>query len=130
MCLFFGMVCKSSIPEYTNKRVDDLIGDIVKVTVDRPLGSFHPEHKDMYYPVNYGYIKGIIAPDGEEQDAYIIGEESPVEEFTGKVIAIIHRRDDVEEKWVVAPSELCFTKEEIWEKVFFTEQYYDSEIIM
>ena len=84
---------------YTNKRVDDLIGDIVKVTVDRPLGSFHPEHKDMYYPVNYGYIKGIIAPDGEEQDAYIIGEESPVEEFTGKVIAIIHRRDDVEEKW-------------------------------
>ena len=130
MCLFFGMACKSSIPEYTNKRVDDLIGDIVKVTVDRPLGSFHPEHKDMYYPVNYGYIKGIIAPDGEEQDAYIIGEESPVEEFTGKVIAIIHRRDDVEEKWVVAPSELCFTKEEIWEKVFFTEQYYDSEIIM
>lgn len=115
---------------YTNKRVDDLIGDIVKVTVDRPLGSFHPEHKDMYYPVNYGYIKGIIAPDGEEQDAYIIDEESPVEEFTGKVIAIIHRRDDVEEKWVVAPSELCFTKEEIWEKVFFTEQYYDSEIIM
>ena len=130
MCLFFGMACKSSIPEYMNKRVADLIGDIVKVIVDRPLGSFHPEHKDMYYPVNYGYIKGIIAPDGEEQDAYIIGEESPVEEFTGKVIAIIHRRDDVEEKWVVAPSELCFTKEEIWEKVFFTEQYYDSEIIM
>ena len=35
--------------------------------VDRPLGSYHPEHKDMYYPVNYGYIEGIMAPDGEEQ---------------------------------------------------------------
>ena len=42
-----------------------MIGEIVTVTVDRPLGSFHPEHKDMYYPINYGYIEGIIAPDGE-----------------------------------------------------------------
>ena len=45
------------------------VGDIVKVVVDRPLGSYHPKHKDMYYPINYGYIEGIIAPDGEEQDA-------------------------------------------------------------
>ena len=49
-----------------------MIGDIVTVTVDRPLGSYHPEYRDMYYPVNYGYIEGIMAPDGEEQDAYIL----------------------------------------------------------
>ena len=48
-----------------------MIGDIVTVTIDRPLGSYHPEYKDMYYPINYGYIEGIIAPDGEEQDAYV-----------------------------------------------------------
>lgn len=54
------------------------IGDIVKITVDRPLGSYHPEHKDMYYPVNYGYIQGLLAPDGEEQDAYILGVDEPV----------------------------------------------------
>ena len=107
-----------------------LIGEIVKVTVDRPLGSYHPKHKDMYYPINYGYIENIIAPDGEEQDAYILGVETPVKEFTGKVIAIIHRKNDVEEKWVVAPPEMSFTKEQIWEKVLFTEKYYDSEIIM
>ncbi len=107
-----------------------MIGEIVKVNVDRHMGSYHPEHKDMYYPINYGYIEGIIAPDGEEQDAYIIGVEEPVEEFIGKVIAIIHRKDDVEEKWVVAPSEMNFTKEQIWEKVMFTEQYFDSEIIV
>ena len=26
----------------------------------------------MYYPINYGYIEGVMAPDGEEQDAYIL----------------------------------------------------------
>lgn len=68
-----------------------MIGDIVKVTVDRPLGSCHPEHKDMHYPVNYGYVEGVTAPDGEEQDVYILGVYEAVEKFTGKVIAIIHR---------------------------------------
>ena len=56
-----------------------VIGKIVTVTVDRPMGSYHPEHKDMYYPVNYGYIEGIIAPDGEEQDAYILGVDKAVD---------------------------------------------------
>ena len=107
-----------------------MIGDIVTVTVDRPLGSFHPEHKDMYYPVNYGYIEGVIAPDGEEQDAYILGVDKPVERFTGKIIAIVHRHDDVEEKWVVCPEDASYTKEEIMELIRFQEQYYQSEIIM
>ena len=70
----------------------------VTVTVDRPLGSSHPQYPDLYYPVNYGYIKGVMAPDGEEQDAYILGISEPVAEFTGRVIAIIHRHDDIEEK--------------------------------
>ena len=41
-----------------------MTGPIVTVTVDRPLGSYHPEHPDVYYPINYGYIKGTIAADG------------------------------------------------------------------
>ena len=40
-----------------------MIGDIVKVIVDRPLGSVHPKHKDILYPINYGYIPGVMAPD-------------------------------------------------------------------
>ena len=47
-----------------------MIGEVVKVIVDRPLGSYHPNHKDIYYPVNYGYDEGIIAPDGEEQVSF------------------------------------------------------------
>ena len=85
-----------------------MVGDIVKVVVDRPLGSYHPKHKDMYYTINYGYIEGIIAPDGEEQDAYIIGVDELVKEFVGRIIAIIHRNNDVEEKWVVAPQNMLF----------------------
>ena len=105
-----------------------MIGNIVKVTVDRPLGSYHPKHKDIYYPINYGYIEGIIAPDGEEQDAYILGVDKPVKEFVGKIIAIIHRFDDVEEKWVVVPEDVSFTKEEIMQQVAFQEQYFRIEI--
>ena len=47
-----------------------------------------------------------------------------------KIIAIIHRNDDVEEKWVVAPEGMTFTKEEIREQIHFQEQYFDSEIVM
>ena len=107
-----------------------MIGRIVNVTVDRPLGSIHPKHKDMRYPINYGYVEGIIAPDGEEQDAYILGVNEPVKEFTGRVIAVIHRFDDVEEKWVVAPRGMTFSAEKIRELVNFQEHYFKSEIIM
>lgn len=106
------------------------IGDIVKVIVDRHLRTYHPEHKDLYYPINYGYIEGVIAPDGEEQDAYIIGEDKPVTEYTGKIIAIIHRHDDVEEKWVVGPGNRTFTKEEIAREVSFQERFFKTEIRM
>ncbi|MBP3329799.1 MAG: inorganic pyrophosphatase [Clostridia bacterium] len=107
-----------------------MIGKIVKVLVDRPLGSYHPKHKNIFYPINYGYVEGIIAPDGEEQDAYIIGVDVPVKEFTGKVIAIIHRYDDIEEKWVVAPENASLTKNEIIEQVNFQEKYFKFEVRM
>lgn len=107
-----------------------MIGKKVKVIVDRPLGSYHPEHKDLYYPINYGYIEDTMAPDGEEQDAYIIGVNNAVKEFSGTVIAIIHRYDDIEDKWVVAPEGLTFTKEEIGEAVSFQEKFFKSEIIL
>ncbi len=107
-----------------------MIGKTVKVIVDRPLGSYHPKYKNILYPINYGYVEGIIAPDGEEQDAYIIGVDIPVKEFTGIVIAIIHRYDDIEEKWVVAPDNTSFTKDEISEQVNFQEKYFRHEVRM
>ena len=107
-----------------------MIGDIVKVIVDRPLGTYHPKYKDLYYSLNYGYVEGAIAADDEEQDAYILGVDEPVQEFVGKVIAIIHRYDDVEEKWIVVPPNISFTKEQIMKQVHFQEKYFDSEVRM
>ena len=107
-----------------------MIGRIVTVTIDRPLGSCHPKHPDIYYSVNYGYIEGIIAPDGEEQDAYILGVDIPLQRFTGEVIAVIHRKDDVENKWVVAPEGMTFSQEKIEELTRFQERYFDSEVII
>lgn len=104
--------------------------EIYTVKMDRPLGSVHPDIPTMVYPVNYGYVKGIIAGDGEEQDAYVLGVDEAVEKFTGKIIAVVHRNDDVEEKWVVALEGMTFTKEEIKEQIYFQEQYFDSEIVM
>ncbi len=107
-----------------------MLGEIVKVIVDRPLGTYHPKYKNLFYPVNYGYVDGIIAADGEEQDAYILGVNKPIKEFTGKVIAVIHRFDDVEEKLVVVPMDVSLTKEEIKRQVDFQEHFFKTEIKM
>lgn len=109
------------VQEYLNKEV--------KIIVDRPLASKHPEH-EIYYPLNYGYIPNTISGDGEEIDAYIIGEFQPLKEFDGVVIAIIHRKNDVEDKLVVAKFPDRYSKEQIQALVEFQERFFDSEIIM
>ena len=113
-----------------NLKAEKFFGTNVTVIIDRPLGSRHPKYNDMVYPVNYGYIDGMIAPDGEEQDAYVLGVSEPLKEFTGKVIAIIHRLNDIEDKLVVADESCNFTKEDINNQIMFQEQYFDFEVIM
>ena len=44
--------------------------------------------------------------------------------------AITFRKDDIEEKWVVAPDGMMFSKDEIRQQIYFQEQYFDSEIVM
>ena len=106
------------------------IGDLISIKMDRPMGAVHPKHPDIIYPINYGYVPGLIAPDGEEQDAYVLGVDKPLREFTGRLIAIIHRFDDVEEKWVLAPEGMSFTMAEIQAATHFQEQFYHIEIRM
>ena len=106
-----------------------MLGKTVTVKIDRPLGSAHPNHPDIIYPINYGYVEEIITPDGEEQDAYILGVNTPLDTFTGKVIAVIHRKNDIEDKWVVVPDDMVFSAEEILSLTHFQEKYFDIEII-
>lgn len=108
----------------------NVIGSLVKVTVDRPLGSAHPEHPDIIYGVNYGFAEGVVGGDGEAQDAYVLGVSVPVKEFCGYVAAVIVRRNDVETKWIVAPIGRKFSKEEIEKAVYFQERYFKYEVMM
>ncbi|MDD5711048.1 MAG: inorganic diphosphatase, partial [Candidatus Colwellbacteria bacterium] len=101
----------------------------VSVRVDRPLGSKHPKF-DWSYKLNYGFVPGTAAPDGEEIDAYIVGIDGPIETFTGKCIAIIHRTNDDDDKLVVVPdTKLSLTDDEIRAATYFQEQFFTSEII-
>lgn len=106
------------------------IGKKVHIIIDRPLGTYHPKQQELYYPINYGYVEGIIAADGEEQDIYLLGVEEPVKDFDGVVIAVVHRKNDVEDKWVAVPAGVTFTAEEIQQATAFQEQYFESEIWM
>lgn len=107
----------------------DIIGKKVHVIVDRPLGSVHPKHVDLIYPVNYGYIEGIIAGDGECQDCYILGENEPIKAFDGVVIGIIHRLNDMEDKWIVAKDGVLLSDQEILESIEFQERYFKIQLI-
>ena len=103
-----------------------LLGTAVHVEVDRPIGYLHG---DIRYPINYGYIPGMLAADGEEQDAYILGIDQPIAAFDGQVIGAVCRRNDVEDKLVVAPEGMAFHQGQIAEAVHFQEQYFDSFVL-
>lgn len=107
------------VKEYLNK--------IVEVRMDRPMGSKHPK-KGFIYPVNYGYIPNTVSGDGEELDAYVLGVHEPLDTFKGKVIAIIHRLNDDDDKLVVVPEEKNYTDEQIRALTEFQEAYFESEI--
>lgn len=77
---------------------------IVDLTVDRPYGSQHPRC-GYRYPVNYGFVPGTRAPDGEELDAYYLGPREPLAFARGRCIAIVHRLYDDDDKLVVVPAE-------------------------
>ena len=107
--------------EIHDQIVRDLMGKLVHVEVDRPIGC---RHGDIVYPINYGYIPGIISGDGEEQDAYILGVTKPVSSFDGQVVAVIKRKNDCEDKLVVGPVGTVYHQGEIAEAVHFQEQYF------
>lgn len=106
----------------------EYLGKVVEVHVDRQLGNRHPKH-GFIYPVNYGFLPGTVSGDGEEIDAYILGVFEPLEYFKGKVIAVIHRKNDVEDKLVVAPDTKSYTAEQIAALTEFVERAFDTEII-
>lgn len=106
----------------------DFLGKIVTVTMDRPLGSRHPKH-GFVYEVNYGYVEGTVSGDGEELDAYVLGEHKPLETFTGRVVAVIHRTNDDDDKLVVMEDGRNYTDDQIEALVEFQERFFKHIIL-
>ena len=104
------------------------INDEITVMIDRPMGTWHPEGKNIFYEINYGYVKGLIAPDLEEQDVYVLDENKPCKKAKGRIIAILHRLDDMEDKWVIGSR--GHSLEDIEKSVEFQEKYHTHITIM
>ena len=107
---------------------NEFLGKIVKIKIDRPLGSKHPKY-DLIYPVNYGYVPNTISGDNEELDVYLLGVSKPVNEYEGECIAIIHRTNDNDDKLVVVPVGKRYSDDEINMLTKFQEQYFKHIII-
>ena len=120
---YFFCVLEAPEPDFS-----DIIGKEVAGTIDRPLGSVHPRHPDMRYPVNYGYVNGVIAGDGAEQDVYVFGTDEPITNFAGKVIAVYHRFDDVEDKWIVSLDGKDVPDDRILGDIAFQEQFFYGKL--
>lgn len=122
---------KSEFIKFTLRKATawSFLGKRVKIKIDRPLGYLHQkESYQLLYPLNYGYIPGILGGDGEELDVYLVGVNEPVKEFEGKIIGIVHRNNDVEDKLIMTPVSVNITQKEAEQAVHFQEQYYDSHI--
>lgn len=104
----------------------DYIGKNITIKIDRQLGEKHPKW-GFIYPVNYGYVPGVISGDGEDLDAYLLGVFKPVDEFKGRVIAVIHRIND-DDKLVVVPEDKNYSDKQIRALTEFQEQYFESVI--
>lgn len=107
---------------------NEYLGKEVTIEIDRPLGTKHPKH-GFIYMVNYGFIPNTISGDGEELDAYLLGEFDPVEKSSGKVIAIIHRTNDDDDKLIISKDGKEYSNDAIRSLTEFQERFFDSIII-
>lgn len=114
--------------EVVTEDYSNVLGTTVSGTIDRPLGSAHPRHPEMIYPINYGYVDGVFAGDGAEQDVYVFGTDQPLKTYTGKVIGVYHRLNDNEDKWIVSLNGEPISPEDILNTIAFQEQYFMGEL--
>ncbi len=104
------------------------LGKLVKVKIDRPLGSLHPEY-GFIYEVNYGYIPHTISGDNEELDAYVLGVNTPLFEFEGICTAVLHRTNDNDDKLIIVPPDIYLSDAEIEQQTFFQEKWFHHILV-
>jgi len=68
------------------------------ITIERAAGSAHPDHSDIIYPIDYGFVNGTDTVDGAEMDVFKGTSDN------GLVAAIFtedRRKGDLEAKLIV-----------------------------
>jgi len=117
-----------TVREHIRQTAIGYLGKTVQITIDRPLGSTHPKHRDIVYPINYGFIEHTTGGDGEEIDVYLLGVDVPVKSYSAVIVGVVCREDDDEDKLIAAPNGISFTADEMYRAVEFQEKYFDSRI--
>ena len=102
------------------------LGKTITVTVDRPMGSVHPDRPDLVYPINCGYPKDLSLPGEGRLGVYVLGVSHPVATFTGRVIALLFRENGEGVRWVVAPQGREYDQARIYSEVWFRERDFKS----
>lgn len=103
------------------------LGQTLTAEIDRPLGSPLPGSRGLY-PLNCGCVPEIAGPDGQPLEAYVPGVFEPLERFTGRAIALIHRPHGAGDALVLAPGDRKYTEEQIRALTEFAEGGFTSEI--
>jgi hypothetical protein len=121
---------KRAFITYTLRKalVDSYLDRTVHIGIDRPIGYVHQKERyTLTYPINYGYVPGVLGGDGEELDVYLLGVDTPVCEYEAHVIGIAHRENDVEDKLIGAPVGMLFDAETmaVWSIVL--DEYFEVE---
>lgn len=112
-----------------HEQVEAYLGKTVTIEIDRPIGYVHIKgEKTLIYPINYGYIPGVLGGDGEELDVYLMGVDHEVSSYTGRIIGIVYRADDVEDKLIMAPMGEEYSARDMARAVYFQEKYYHTTV--
>ena len=112
-----------------HEQVESYLGKTVSIEIDRPIGYVHHKgNKTLVYPINYGYIPNVLGGDGEELDVFLVGVDTPVSTYTGRIVGIVYRADDVEDKLIMAPTGYPPSAVDMLRAVYFQERYYQTTV--
>ncbi|MFA6535339.1 MAG: inorganic diphosphatase [Candidatus Babeliales bacterium] len=71
-----------------------------EIIIERPKNTAHPKYPTFIYPVDYGFLKGTKASDGNEIDIWV--GTSEIKEINGILCTIDPIKNDLETKIVYA----------------------------
>jgi inorganic pyrophosphatase len=76
--------------------------DTHKLIIDRPRGERHPRYPDLVYPLDYGYLEGTRAADGDGIDVWV--GSLPEKTLTGILCSFDTCKNDAEIKLLLGCS--------------------------